>query len=114
MADMADDVEDASRLNGFQMRKGGLVTHYMSRLTPDIMMQPTPAPSSVPNSPGPQTEHLLETPTYPIPPQNAGSAPFGILVGLFEKLQSERKQDRRRKLIDAWFSVRCSHLAFPI
>ncbi|KAG5647455.1 hypothetical protein DXG03_009386 [Asterophora parasitica] len=33
-----------------------------------------------------------------------GSAPFGILVGLFDKLQSERKHDRRKKLIDAWFN----------
>jgi hypothetical protein len=35
-----------------------------------------------------------------------GSAPFSILVGLFEKLQTERKQDRRKKMIDAWFNVR--------
>ncbi|KAF8159664.1 DNA ligase IV [Crassisporium funariophilum] len=68
------------------------------------MMQPTPAPSSAPNSPGHQAEPVLETPTYPSPPQNVGSAPFGILVGLFEKLQNERKPDRRRKLIDAWFT----------
>ncbi|KDR80522.1 hypothetical protein GALMADRAFT_240825 [Galerina marginata CBS 339.88] len=67
-------------------------------------MQPTPAPSSAPNSPGPQAEPIVETPTYPTPPQNLESAPFGILVGLFEKLQNERKQDRRRKLIDAWFT----------
>jgi len=73
------------------------------------MMQPTPAPSSAPNSPGRQTEHILETPSYPAPPQNIGSAPFGILVGLFEKLQNERRQERRRKLIDAWFTV-CSFL----
>jgi len=35
-----------------------------------------------------------------------GSAPFSILVGLFEKLQTERKQERRKKIIDAWFNVR--------
>ncbi len=68
-------------------------------------MLPTPAPSSLPNSPRNQTEHLLEIPTYSHPPQNVGSAPFGILVGLFERLQLERKHDRRRKLIDAWFTV---------
>ncbi|CAA7265112.1 unnamed protein product [Cyclocybe aegerita] len=68
------------------------------------MMQPTPAPSSAPNSPGHQSEPQLEKPKYNPPPQNVGSAPFGILVGLFEKLQNERKQDRRRKLIDAWFT----------
>ena len=67
-------------------------------------MQPTPAPSSG------QTEHLLETTTYLPPPQNVDSAPFGILVGLFERLQLERKQDRRRKMIDAWFSVRPLYL----
>ncbi|PPQ96588.1 hypothetical protein CVT26_006325 [Gymnopilus dilepis] len=66
-------------------------------------MQPTPAPSSAPGSPAPQTEPLTETPAYPPPPQNVDSAPFGILVQLFEKLQNERKQERRRKLLDAWF-----------
>ena len=68
------------------------------------MMQPTPAPS-VPNSPSRKVEPVLENPTYPHPPENIGSAPFGVLVGLFHKLQNERKQDRRRKWIDAWFTV---------
>ncbi|KAF9563995.1 ATP-dependent DNA ligase [Agrocybe pediades] len=68
------------------------------------MMQPTPAPSSAPNSPGPQTESLLETTEYRPPPQNADSAPFAVLVGLFEKLQNERRQERRRKLLDGWFT----------
>ncbi|KIM44920.1 hypothetical protein M413DRAFT_442894 [Hebeloma cylindrosporum] len=67
-------------------------------------MQPTPAPTSAPSSPGPQPQPVNETNTYPAPPQNVESAPFGILVGLFEKLQNERKQERRRKLIDAWFT----------
>jgi len=70
------------------------------------MMQPTPAPSSAPNSPSRQAEPVLENPTYPHPPENIGSAPFSVLVGLFQKLQNERKQDRRRKWIDAWFTVR--------
>ncbi|KAJ7077844.1 DNA ligase IV [Mycena belliarum] len=65
-------------------------------------MQATPAPSSAPNSPKAQ-EHGLPS-TYPTPPQNMGSAPFGILVALFEKLQNERKQDRRKKLISTWFN----------
>ncbi|KAJ7672669.1 ATP dependent DNA ligase domain-containing protein [Mycena rosella] len=64
-------------------------------------MQATPAPSSAPNSPGPQQD---EPTKYPTPPQNMGSAPFGILVALFEKLQSERKQDRRKKLMSTWFN----------
>lgn len=67
------------------------------------MMQPTPAPTSAPNSPGPKHEELTQS--IPTPPQNIGSAPFGILVALFEKLQTERKQDRRKKMIDAWFNV---------
>ncbi|TFK40007.1 DNA ligase IV [Crucibulum laeve] len=64
-------------------------------------MQPTPAPSSPPKSPGPALE---DTPSILAPPQNVSSAPFGILVSLFEKLQNERKQDRRRKLLDTWFN----------
>ncbi|KAF5383569.1 hypothetical protein D9615_003519 [Tricholomella constricta] len=73
------------------------------------MMQPTPAPSSAPNSPKLQPLGQNEEPSYPAPPQNMGSAPFGILVGLFEKLQNERKHDRRKKLIDAWFNAFWQH-----
>lgn len=40
----------------------------------------------------------------PEPPQNVGSAPFGILVGLFERLQTERRRDKREKLLSAWFT----------
>lgn len=40
----------------------------------------------------------------PDPPQNTESAPFGILVGLFERLQTEKKRDRREKLLSAWFN----------
>ncbi|KAJ6518705.1 DNA ligase IV [Mycena sanguinolenta] len=65
-------------------------------------MQATPAPSSAPHSPEPQQED--EQPKYPTPPHNTGSAPFGILVGLFDKLQTERKQDRRKKFLDTWFN----------
>ncbi|KAJ7816620.1 DNA ligase IV [Mycena leptocephala] len=64
-------------------------------------MQATPAPSSAPNSPGPQED---EPTKYPTAPHNTGSAPFGILVALFDKLQNERKQDRRKKLMSTWFN----------
>ncbi|KAF9266852.1 DNA ligase 4 [Marasmius fiardii PR-910] len=66
------------------------------------MMQPTPAPSSPPRSLPESSMEPQES--YPIPPQNVGSAPFGVLAGLFEKLQNERKQERRKKLIGAWFN----------
>ncbi|KAL1941177.1 hypothetical protein VTO73DRAFT_7389 [Trametes versicolor] len=76
-------------------------------------MQPTPAPSSPPASqlqvPASQLlppavaaeDHPIE---YPAPPQNKGSAPFQVLVALFEKLQNERKPEKRRRLIASWFN----------
>ncbi|KAH9479555.1 DNA ligase 4 [Psilocybe cubensis] len=71
-------------------------------------MQPTPAPTSAPNSPGPpEGTHdtpLVEEQTYTAPPQNVDSAPFGVLVALFERLQNERKPERRRKLLLTWFT----------
>ncbi|KAG6866563.1 DNA ligase (ATP) [Blastosporella zonata] len=67
-------------------------------------MQPTPAPSSAPNSPKSQPIQAEGEEELKAPPQNTGSAPFGILAGLFEKLSNERKHDRRKKLIDAWFN----------
>lgn len=65
------------------------------------MMQPTPAPSSPPSP-----ELVGEETVYPAPPQNKGSAPFSILSGLFTKLSTERKPERRRRLLNVWFSVR--------
>ncbi|KAF8909386.1 DNA ligase 4 [Gymnopilus junonius] len=77
-------------------------------------MQPTPAPSSAPGSPVPQPGSSTEMSTYPTPPHNVDSAPFAILVGLFEKLQNERKQDRRRKLLDSWFSHWRQHKGYDL
>ncbi|KAF8433261.1 ATP dependent DNA ligase domain-containing protein [Boletus edulis BED1] len=64
------------------------------------MMQPTPAPTSPPHSPEPTSEETI----YPAPPQNRGSAPFSVLSGLFTKLTTERKPERRRRLLHAWFT----------
>lgn len=66
------------------------------------MMQPTPAPTSPPGSPRPN--HDEETIVYPPPPKNNGSAPFSVLAELFEKLSTERKPERRRRLLDVWFN----------
>ena len=66
-------------------------------------MQPTPAPSSPPASP--KEVAAEETVVYPAPPLNHGSAPFHVLVGLFDKLQVERKPERRKKMLNAWFNV---------
>ncbi|KAM6496937.1 DNA ligase IV [Amanita muscaria] len=72
------------------------------------MMQPTPAPTTPPRSPKQseigQKDEQDEGDTYPAPPRNTGTAPFSILVGLFEKLQSEKKHDRRKKSLEAWFT----------
>ncbi|KAH9935959.1 DNA ligase 4 [Epithele typhae] len=59
---------------------------------------PTPAPSSPPGSPPAQAD------SYPAPPKNKGSAPFYVLAALFDRLQSERKPDKRRKLVASWFN----------
>jgi DNA ligase 4 len=71
------------------------------------MMQPTPAPTSPPSSPkSPEKELEAEDAhTYPAPPNNRGSAPFHVLVALFVKLQNEKKPDRRRRMLVAWFNV---------
>ncbi|TBU42396.1 DNA ligase 4 [Dichomitus squalens] len=73
-------------------------------------MQPTPAPSSPGRSSPPRESsppvaaapgHPL---IYPAPPQNNGSAPFHVLAALFDRLQNERKPDKRRKLLSSWFN----------
>ncbi|KIY67314.1 DNA ligase 4 [Cylindrobasidium torrendii FP15055 ss-10] len=65
-------------------------------------MQATPAPSSPPRSPSPSNATVSKV--LPNPPPNTGTAPFSILTGLFEKLQNERKRDKKEKLINAWFT----------
>ena len=69
-------------------------------------MLPTPAPSSPPSSPK-LTAITAENHdiVYPAPPKNRGSAPFHVLAALFDKLQTERKPEKRRKLLDSWFNV---------
>jgi DNA ligase 4 len=47
----------------------------------------------------------MDQPSYTEPPQNVATAPFSVLAHLFEKLSAERKQDKRRKLLDTWFKV---------
>lgn len=76
-------------------------------------MQPTPAPSLAPNSPKAQIDVVEDT--YPMPPFNTGTAPFSVLASLFDRLQTERKPERRRKLLNAWFNVCLSSclLALP-
>ncbi|KAI0322809.1 DNA ligase 4 [Amylostereum chailletii] len=64
-------------------------------------MQPTPAPSSRAGSPS-QNMAYRES-DYPDPPRNNGSAPFAVLSHLFDKLQNERKQEKRRRLLTSWF-----------
>ncbi|KAJ3559037.1 hypothetical protein NM688_g581 [Phlebia brevispora] len=78
------------------------------------MQQPTPAPTER-GSPPLQAarssrshdnvvaaeDHPI---TYPEPPKNVGSAPFYVLSSLFDRLQNERKPEKRRKLLDSWFN----------
>jgi DNA ligase 4 len=68
-------------------------------------MLPTPALTTPGNSPPLQKSQLPET-DYPEAPHNRGTAPFSVLSGLFDKLQDERKPEKRRKFLSAWFDVR--------
>lgn len=81
------------------------------------MQQPTPAPTDYPGSSPPPGE--AATPEdgpveYPVPPQNDGSAPFYVLSALFDRLQNERKPDKRRRLLATWFNVRTVALGAEI
>ncbi|KAL9713673.1 DNA ligase (ATP) [Leucoagaricus gongylophorus] len=67
------------------------------------MSQPTPA-RSTPPPPPPRSQPHQSGSAVPPPPQNVDSAPFAVLVSLFEKLSMERKQDRRKKMINSWFT----------
>lgn len=78
------------------------------------LMLPTPAPTTPGNSP-PQRSRVPEVKvsdlnlsdnTYPEAPQNRGTAPFSVLSGLFDKLQNERKPEKRKRFLNAWFDVR--------
>ncbi|KAH9000515.1 ATP dependent DNA ligase domain-containing protein [Lactarius akahatsu] len=70
-------------------------------------MLPTPAPTMPRSSPPLPSSQLpeLQYPddSYPEAPQNRGTTPFSVLSGLFDKLQNERKPDKRRKLMSTWF-----------
>ena len=76
-------------------------------------MQATPAPTSPVRPPQAESSQAAAlNSSMPEPPQNYGTAPFSILTGLLEKLQNERKRDRKEKLINAWFTVWVSSLTF--
>ncbi|EED85575.1 predicted protein [Postia placenta Mad-698-R] len=69
-------------------------------------MLPTPAPTSPPSSPRPEVTAAAEDHpiVYPPPPPTRGSAPFQVLAALFDKLQGERRPEKRRRLLDSWFN----------
>ena len=72
-------------------------------------MLPTPALTTPRNSPPLSSSQLPQAQypeDYPEAPQNHGTAPFAVLSGLFDKLQNERKPDKRKKFMSAWFDVR--------
>ncbi|KAI0272769.1 ATP dependent DNA ligase domain-containing protein [Gloeopeniophorella convolvens] len=75
-------------------------------------MLPTPAPTLPRSSPPAQEsqvpgtqvpDYKLADDAYPEAPQNHGTAPFSVLSGLFDKLQNERKPEKRRRFLSAWF-----------
>lgn len=44
-------------------------------------------------------------PSFPPPPENKETAPFSVLSSLFERLQGERKPEKRYRLLNSWFNV---------
>ena len=61
------------------------------------------------SSPPPESQGqrlpFLDEVEYPVLPPNKKSVPFGVLVSLFERLQGEKKPEKRRKALASWFNV---------
>ena len=68
-------------------------------------MQATPPPTGSPEPEIAQGESQQSQISYPTPPENKKSVPFGVLVSLFERLQGEKKPEKRRKALASWFNV---------
>lgn len=72
-------------------------------------MIPTPAPSVAPGSPTPATSiapAASDDNPYPEAPLNFGpDVPFSRLAKLYDALSNEKKQARKRKLLEKWFNV---------
>ncbi|TDL23778.1 DNA ligase 4 [Rickenella mellea] len=67
----------------------------------------TPSPTASPRhseSESQNGEDAGQNSAYPPPPPNLKSPPFSVLVGLYEKLQNEKKPDKRRKALASWFN----------
>lgn len=63
---------------------------------------------SQPSYPTPVRAASIETDRdFPPPPENKETAPFSVLSSLFDRLQGERKPEKRHRLLNSWFNV-CS------
>jgi DNA ligase 4 len=61
---------------------------------------------SQPSYPTPVRAASIETDrNFPPPPENKESAPFSVLSSLFDRLQGERKPEKRYRLLNSWFNV---------
>ena len=75
------------------------------------MQQETPAPTEGGSPPRvqPEQDDTADTTApeedYPVPPKNVDSTPFYVLSTLFDRLQNERKPEKRKKMLDGWFNV---------
>ncbi len=72
-------------------------------VTPPLSMSATPSPEPSENGFNP------DEPYTPPPPNHGESPPFRILTKLFERLQTERKYDKRRRALEVWFKVNKGH-----
>ena len=70
---------------------------------------------SQPSYPTPVRAVSTETDSnFPPPPENKETTPFSVLSSLFDRLQGERKPEKRYRLLNSWFNVYLQVLSYYV